>query len=323
MEWKKIVADYFTFTRGNRIAILAILAVMLLILFLPDFLSKDAISSPSTIDTTWVAGMKRIEQRETDHSISYSNYNDNNSSNYQYDRKAYNYYGKSKGALFEFDPNTLSEEDWKRLGLRDKTIGTIQNFLSKGGKFRKPEDLSRIYGLFPNEYERIAPYIRIQPTDRSNFSIANPDKKEQENQSSISDKKRYSNVDINSVDANELMLLPGIGPSLSTRITNFRDKLGGFYSIDQIGETFGLPDSTFQKIKQYLKLENSGIRTININTVTIEALKAHPYLKWSIANAIIAYRNEHGSFSKVEDLKKIMIVTDELFNKISPYLSVQ
>ncbi len=97
-----------------------------------------------------------------------SKYNEDNSSNYQYDRNSNNYYTKSKGELFYFDPNTLSAEGWKRLGLRDKTIGTIQNYLSKGGKFRKPEDVSKIYGLFPNEYERIAPYIKIQATENMN-----------------------------------------------------------------------------------------------------------------------------------------------------------
>jgi competence ComEA-like helix-hairpin-helix protein len=104
---------------------------------------------------------------------------------------------------------------------------------------------------------------------------------------------------------------------------SFRDKLGGFYSVDQVGETFALPDSTFQKIRQYLKIETISIKKININTATIDELKGHPYIRWSIANPIIAYRNEHGAFSKPEDLKKIVAVTDELFNKIAPYLSTQ
>ena len=75
-------------------------------------------------------------------------------------------------------------------------------------------------------------------------------------------------------------------------------------------------------MKQYLKLENSSIRKININTASIDELKAHPYIRYNIANPIIAYRNEHGSFSSIEDLKKIMIVTDEVYQKIAPYLSL-
>lgn len=322
MDRKKIVADYFTFTRGNRIAILAILVVLIGIFFMPDFLIKDTHPKLATNDTSWIVSMKQLEQKETDKSYSQTKYSEDNSFNYQYDRKANNYNNKTKGELFDFDPNTISAEGWKRLGLRDKTIGTIQNYLNKGGKFRNPEDLSRIYGLFPNEYERIAPYIKIQTTEEVKPYNNKPDNKEKETVPVKNYSKNYAMVDINTADANELVALPGIGPSFSTRIISFRDKLGGFYSINQVAETFGLPDSTFQKIKQFLKLENTEVRKININTATVDELKNHPYIRYNLANPIIAYRNQHGQFSKVEDIKKIMIITDEIYTKISPYLTL-
>ena len=65
------------------------------------------------------------------------------------------------------------------------------------------------------------------------------------------------------------------------------------------------------------------VKKININTATIDELKAHPYIKYSLANPIVAYRNEHGAFDKLEDLKKIMTVTEEVYKKISPYLAIQ
>ena len=83
-----------------------------------------------------------------------------------------------------------------------------------------------------------------------------------------------------------------------------------------------MPDSTFQKIKQYLKLDNISVKKININTATIDDLKAHPYIKYSLANPIVAYRNEHGPFTKVEDIKNVMAVTDEIYKKIAPYLTL-
>ena len=114
--------------------------------------------------------------------------------------------------------------------------------------------------------------------------------------------------------------LPGIGNKLALRIVNFRDKLGGFYSIDQIGETYGLPDSVFRKIKPFLKLETNLVKKININTATKDEMKSHPYIKWNLANAIVEYRNQHGNFSSLEDLKKISLITTEVFDKIKFYL---
>lgn len=316
MSWKKIVVDYFNFTRKDRIAIITLLILILAVFFLPKAISNKRHSKVVAADSAWIASMKRLEQKETDG----RQYADDNSSNYQYDRQVTHNSSRNKGELFYFDPNKLSTADWQRLGLRDKTIHTIQNYLSKGGHFRKPEDLQKVYGLFPDEYERIAPYIKIESV------VAEKENGFTTNKMQSSETKtftRYTIIDINSADTTAFIALPGIGSKLAARIVNFRDKLGGFYTINQVGETFGLPDSTFQKIKQYLKLENVTVKKININTATVDELKAHPYIKWNIANPIVAYRNEHGPFLKIEDIKKVMVVTDEVYNKIFPYLVTQ
>ena len=171
--------------------------------------------------------------------------------------------------------------------------------------------------MHKDEYERLAPYIKIE----NNLAENNPSeyvKKENELRNFS-----YSSIDINTADTAAFISLPGIGSKLAARIINFRGKLGGFYSINQVGETYGVPDSTFQKIKQYLKLETTSVKKININTVTVDELKSHPYIKYTIANPVIAYRNEHGLFAKVEDIKKVMAVTDEIYNKIAPYITTQ
>jgi competence ComEA-like helix-hairpin-helix protein len=91
--------------------------------------------------------------------------------------------------------------------------------------------------------------------------------------------------------------------------------------VDQIGQTYGLPDTTFQLIKPYLQL-NGEVKKININTITKDELKNHPYVKWKLANAIIEYRNQHGLFKDLGDLKNIAIMDDETFSRITPYLTL-
>jgi competence ComEA-like helix-hairpin-helix protein len=323
MNWKEFVISHLSFTRKERLGIIVIILVVLGIFFIPDALSYNN-KKQITTDTAWIAGMKRLELKEVENdNQNPKQYTDDNSTAFQYDRSNNSNYNKAKGELFYFDPNTLSTEGWQKLGLRDKTIGTIKNYLSKGGKFRKSEDLQRIYGLFPNEFERIAPYIKIEPGIETNNYKNFADNPINETQPAKTYTPRYSIVDVNLADTTALIALPGIGSKLALRIINFRDKLGGFYSVNQVGETFGLPDSTFQKIKQYLKSENASVRKININKVTVDELKTHPYIKYSLANPIVAYRNEHGMFAKIEDIKKVMAVTDEIYNKIAPYLILQ
>jgi len=326
LNWSEFIRDYLMFSRKERIGILVVIGVILFSLFIPSITRRSSNHNAVPMDTTWMAAVKKLEIKDS--SLANDNYrkdDDENSYAYQYDRKKSNYSESNsiKGELFQFDPNTISGNDWKRLGLRDKTIQTIQNYLSKGGHFYKPEDLQRVYGLHKDEYERLLPYVRIESKNLVSSEQFVSSKSNNETQPAKAYTAKYSAIDINTADTSAFISLPGIGSKLALRIVTFRDKLGGFYSIDQIEETYGLPDSTFQKIKQYLKLDNTSVKKININTATVDELKSHPYIKFSLANPIVAYRNEHGAFSKIEDIKKVMVMTEEIYKKISHYLFVQ
>ncbi|MGE5108830.1 MAG: helix-hairpin-helix domain-containing protein, partial [Sphingobacteriales bacterium] len=209
-----------------------------------------------------------------------------------------------------------------RLGVKDKTIQTIKNYLSKGGHFYKPDDLYKIYGMKQEDVTRMLPYVTI--SNSLNLSLNSMEAKPvYENRKPAEEKFVARVIEINSADSSAFISLPGIGSKLSQRIINFRDKLGGFYAVQQVGETFGLPDSTFQKIKNNLTCNNLSLKKININIADINTLKAHPYIKYSLANVIIQFRNEHGNYSSLEELKKISFVTDDLFKKIAPYLTTE
>lgn len=321
MKLNSWLKDYLHFSRKESIAVLLIIVLIAAVYFLPDFFRGNAAIKPVS-DTAWIAAIRQLDsagRTETEGKPTYPVANNTGEPRSRYQAVSPVY--------FEFDPNTLDEAGWKQLGLRDRTIRTILNYRSKGGRFRKPEDLQRIYGLFPDEYERLEPYIRIagQPaTPAENFpetravTPALPETMPEKKYT-----KQIAVIDINRVDTTALLPLPGIGSKLAARILNFRDKLGGFYSVSQVGETFGLPDSTFQKMKPFLKADAGSVKKININTATVDELKAHPYIRWAIANPIVAYRNEHGPFASVADLKKIMAVTEPVYSKLEPYLTVK
>ncbi len=321
MKWKELVKNYFTFTRKERIATLALLLVIVIIFFLPSLYQSRNATASTSLDTTWANAVKQLENRNA------KNTNDEDAERvnaYQFDPSKNNSY-KPGEKLFYFDPNTLTKEGWQDLGLKDKTIQTILNYRNKGGQFKKAEDLQRIYGFMQKDYERLAAFVRIETKNKQTEAENSANKVEsfKTETAFVHSAKTPLSIDINSADTSAFIALPGIGSKLAARIVNFREKLGGFYSVDQVGETFGLPDSTFQKIKSFLHLKNTSVRKININTATVDELKAHPYIKYNIANPIIAYRNEHGLFSKTEDIQKLMVITEEIYKKVSPYLATQ
>src|SRR6185295_5899448 len=163
MRLKEFVTDYLSFTRKDRIGIIVVIGLMGIIFFLPKVFSENGGLKSTTMDTTWIVTMKKLEQRETENdSQQYKQNNVDDNYAYQYDRSKNNYSDQRKEKVFFFDPNTISTDGWKKLGLKDKIIHTIHNYLSKGGHFRKPEDLQKVYGLHTDEYERLAPFIKIE-----------------------------------------------------------------------------------------------------------------------------------------------------------------
>ena len=312
MSWKDAAKDYLHFSKKDRIGGLIVIGLIGLVCLLPVLTARRADSNiivandilKDAIDTA-------VAKRERTKESFYNNEEEHISTNYE--PKRVNTF--VPGTLFTFDPNTLPADGWKRLGLNDKTIKTLINYRSKGGKFYKPEDLQKIWGLPDGFYDHVKSYMQIElqrnSFEKKDYVVGTYPKRE---------RKTYA-VNINEGDTSAFIELPGIGSKLALRIVNFRDKLGGFYSVEQVGETYGLPDSTFQKIKDYLQ-PGGTIKKININAATKDELKVHPYIKWNLANAIVEYRNQHGGYKSLDELKNIVLIDEVVFSKIVNYLSL-
>jgi competence ComEA-like helix-hairpin-helix protein len=318
---KKSYSSFLHFTRKERRGSLFLLLVILLICLAPYFYSlfaKNKITDENKFDESLMA--LRARQAKASDSRFKKNYEDDNRPYDHPSNAGYKSYSSGKsGTLFYFDPNTLDEPGWKKLGLREKTIATIENFRNKGGKFRQPEDIKKIWGLFPDEAERLIPYVQIAATEENNLP-----KYETTSHSTYTKEKSFEKtlVNVNLADTGAFISLPGIGSKLSQRILNFRDKLGGFYAVDQVKETFGLPDSVYQKIKPLLQVSGE-VTKININTASLDELKAHPYIRYHLANAIVQYRAQHGDYKTVEDVRKIMILDEATYTRLAPYLKTE
>ncbi len=221
-------------------------------------------------------------------------------------------------SLFHFDPNLATFEELLTLGFNKKTANTLINYRQKGGKFFSKQDLQKIYGISDVLYAELEPFIRITEKAPSQQRETKDELKQKLPSTYFPSSPKT--IDINKATSKEWQTLKGIGPAYAKRIINFREKLGGFYSTDQIGSTYGLPDSTFQKIKPFLK-PSPVFKQININTATTEELSKHPYISYKTAQLITNFKNHHGGFDSIEALQEIRALDRELITKLEPYLN--
>ncbi|MPM59047.1 hypothetical protein SDC9_105885 [bioreactor metagenome] len=219
---------------------------------------------------------------------------------------------KSKLSPFPFNPNELDAAGWKRLGLTDKQTRSILNYRQKGGEFRIKSDFAKMYTISKEEFSVLEPFIQLPDKIDSK-----PDYKE-----SNFAKKEEVHVEINSADTSALMKVRGIGPAFAMRIVNYRSRLHGFISIEQLKEVKGIDSLKYAEIAPSMFVNPYLVRKININTVSFDELKNHPYFGYNVALSLINYRKQHGDYKVLSDIKKSALVTEEVYQKISPYLTV-
>lgn len=223
--------------------------------------------------------------------------------------------------LFNFDPNEASFLEFKRLGMDDEIGHRIIKYREKGGKFYNPSDLKKIYGLSDATYKILEPYIKITVENSAIEYLSSTDTA---SKFFITEKEESTlEFDINSVDSINLREVNGIGIVLSGRIIRFREMLGGFVSLDQLTEVYGLEDYAYLNLlKSAIINSDFSPEKININKDSLEELASHPYLDFTIARVIIAYREQHGEYKSTSDLLNIQLIDKQWLEKISPYLEV-
>lgn len=206
--------------------------------------------------------------------------------------------------LFNFDPNKTKMEDWLKLGINQKQAQVILNYLRKGGSFKKKEDLMKIYSINKETYLRLEPFIKISsPTQKI--------------------KRAYLQIELNSSDSLQLVKVRGIGPVFASRILKYKNLLGGYISLEQLREVYGIDSLKYEAIhKNFTNCNLDMIKRININKADFKQLLKHPYISYDFTKDIVNRRRKK-VFTKAEDAFNIQFISSSDFKKLLPYLSTE
>jgi DNA uptake protein ComE-like DNA-binding protein len=291
MGLRSSVRNFFGFTRAQTHGVFVLLVMLFVALFFePVWRRINRPVSLLQIDT--VALMTYARQLDSLENISRAD-------------------AGPPAALFVFNPNTATQEELLDLGFTPALARRLINYRSKGGTFRQKSDMLRLYGIDTMFYVALHPFIQL-PEKHITEVTSNP---------SLVSKEKF---DINLADTTQLKDVFGIGPVLSARIVRYRDKLGGFVSVHQVGEVYGVDSLTAQRVaEKFMVLPAYTPHRININAATEQELSAHPYFSRAQASALVAYRFQHGPFVQVADITKIKLFDSAQVEKLKPYVTVE
>ncbi len=214
---------------------------------------------------------------------------------------------------FKFNPNNLPVEEWKKMGFTDRQISNIKKYEAKGGKFKRKEDLKKMYSISDVEYEIIEPYIDIPSSYKSNTGKIVKKRNTKR-------KVQYKNIEVNSADSAELTNSLGLSPWLAKRTISYKNMLGGYINKEQLKEVYGFNDSIYSIVEKYVNIDTNLIIKIDINNIGFKELLKHPYFDYNTTKSLFNTRNKIGSFSSIGQLKLIDGISDSTLSKVEDYL---
>jgi competence ComEA-like helix-hairpin-helix protein len=302
---RRNIIDAFDFSRKQYRGIIVLTVVLILFFFLRLFIAQiEKSHAPIESDNLAIRSFLQQQKNYQDSILSARN---ERTTSFPYNQKEKS--EKKELTPFPFDPNTMIFSDWQRLGFTEKQAQQITNYQSRGGYFHDKTDLKKIYCITEENYQILEPYILITPKPKQ--------------ETKAKEALTFPKIELNGTDNIELQKIPGIGQKTAARIINYRESLGGYTNINQLKEVYAVDSSRFLQISPYLYVNSEHTQKININKASIKELIKHPYIEYYLAKAIVNYREQHGNYTEVKDIKKAVHFYDELYQKIEPYLSVE
>ena len=239
------------------------------------------------------------------------------SGEYEHDHITYRIDGGQKAELFSFDPNTADSTALLKLGLRPWQVRNIYKYRAAGGVYRRPTDFARLYGLTQKQYKAMEPYIHIGADYLPAALLAAKERVPERDTIQYPVKlKANEKLPLNTADTAALRKVPGIGRYYAREIAWYRGRLGGFYRVDQLKEIEGFPEEALA----YFTVSGGAIRKLNVNKLTLNQLKRHPYISFYQAKAIADYRRLKGPLTSLNDLKLLKDFTQTDIERLSHYV---
>ena len=218
----------------------------------------------------------------------------------------------------DFDPNTADSSTLVHLGLKPWQAKNILKYRAAGGRYRKAEDIKKLYGMTDSMYHALEPYICIAVVDT--VDSVKLDTMRVDTFPRWKSDKKDTVLNIRTADTTELKMIRGIGSYRARQIVRYREQLGGFARVEQVLEAKGMEHMADSVLNSFV-LDSVVIDSLNINRISVQRLSKHPYLRFEQAKAIYELRRKYVRLDSIEQLYELDCLSPETIQKITPYLN--
>lgn len=217
-----------------------------------------------------------------------------------------------------FDPNVADSSTLVHLGFKPWQAKNMLKYRAAGGRFRKPEDLKKLYGMTDSMYLALVPYITIAQVENDSVLA---DTLGLDSLPVWTSEKKDTLINLRTADTTELKMIRGIGSYRARQIVGYRERLGGFVRVEQVKEILGMESTEVDSILAHLWIDSVAVEQMNVNTIGVQRLSRHPYLRFEQAKAIYELRRRKIRLDSIQQLQAIDCISGETLDKIAPYLN--
>ena len=289
----KIIKSYFKFSQGQRAGIFLLFGIIIFLQFVFFFVDVSALSNDSPEKEKWLSLQSQIDSMK---------------------QQKRNYIQK----IYPFNPNFISDYKGYKLGMSVLEIDRLLAF-RKGNKYvNSPKEFQDVTKVSDSLLNAISPYFKFP--DWVNNKKEFKDYKKYPNSAFVKKEKTVV-IDINKATQEDLIKIYGIGEAISLRILKLKESLGGFVSMEQMDDVWGVSPEVIENLNSHFKVsELPNLKKIDINNASIKELSQFPYFNYQLAKQIVTFRSMNGDFKNVNDLTKIKGLSIDKANIIALYL---
>jgi DNA uptake protein ComE-like DNA-binding protein len=222
--------------------------------------------------------------------------------------------------MYPFNPNFITDFKGYKLGMKVDEIDKLLAFRKQGKYANSPQEFQKVTGISDSLLAAISPYFKFPDWVNKKNQGQYPNSYSKSNWKEYPKKEAMKILDINLATKEDLMKVYGIGDALSDRILSQKEVYGGFVSMEQMSEIWGLSPEVIANLNKYFKITSiPKVKKININNASIKELGQFPYFKYPVSKNIVTYRSMNGDI-KIEDLANIKAFPVDKIKIIALYL---